>query len=216
MKLIFSFSTFLIMSLTSFSQKTDLKDVRARLNKIYYEDQTERMHLPEIQDKFGINSSQLKQFLKKVGAKDSLNLIQIDDILNNYGWLSAIDVGDTASMTIFLVIQHSNLANRLKYLPVMRDAVKKGKAKAKHLALLEDRVALEQGKKQIYGSQIGFNIIDSTNYVLPLEDPENVDKRRSAVGLEPIAEYVAYWDIIWNIQDYMRHEKSSTNTPHKN
>jgi hypothetical protein len=211
MKFIFSFSTLLIMSLTSFSQKNDVNDVKTRLNKIYYEDQSERIHIPEIQGQFGINSSELKEFLKKMGIKDSLNLMQIDDILNNYGWLSAIDVGDTASMTIFLVIQHSNLVNRLKYLPIMRDAVKKGKAKPKHLALLEDRVALEQGRKQIYGSQIGFNVIDSTNYVLPLEDPENVDKRRNAVGLEPIAEYVAYWNIIWNIQDYMRHEKGHPN-----
>ncbi len=210
MKLKSLFLIFLIVSLTSFSQKTDLKDVKARLNKIYFEDQTERIHIPEIRDQFGINSSELIQFLKKIEAKDSLNLIQVDDILNNYGWLSAIEVGDTASMTIFLVVQHSNLTNRSKYLPIMRDAVKRGKAKPKHLALLEDRVALEQGKKQIYGSQIGFNIIDSTNYVLPLEDPENVDKRRSAVGLEPIAEYVAFWNIIWNVQDYMRHEKAST------
>ncbi len=37
----------------------------------------------------------------------------------------------------------------------MREAVKKGNANSSSLALLEDRVALRKGEKQIYGSQIG-------------------------------------------------------------
>jgi hypothetical protein len=32
-------------------------------------------------------------------------------------------------------------------------------------------------------------------YVRPLEDPDHVDKRRTEVGLEPIAEYASQWQI---------------------
>lgn len=39
----------------------------------------------------------------------------------------------------------------------MREAVEKNNARASSLALLEDRVAMRKGGKQIYGSQIKRN-----------------------------------------------------------
>ena len=68
-----------------------------------------------------------------------------------------------------MVIQHADLKTQQKYLPIMRDAVSKGKANVGSLALLEDRVALGMGKSQIYGSQI---MQDATGkYLQPLIDP---------------------------------------------
>ena len=40
------------------------------------------------------------------------------------------------------------------YLPVMREAVAEGKARAHELAMFEDRVAVNHGRPQIYGSQV--------------------------------------------------------------
>jgi hypothetical protein len=86
---------------------------------------------------------------------------------------------------------------------MMRDAVKKGNAQGGSLALLEDRVALRQGKKQIYGSQIGSSEIQ-LYHVLPMEDPDNVDKRRAEVGLSPLADYVIHWQIKWDVEQYKK------------
>lgn len=72
----------------------------------------------------------------------------------------------------------------------MRTAVKEGKTQADWLALLEDRVALGEGKKQLYGSQLFWDKVAKKSYVAPLEDPDNVDSRRKSVGLEPMAEYL--------------------------
>ena len=85
---------------------------------------------------------------------------------------------------------------------MMRAAVAKGDAEPADLALLEDRVALGEGKRQIYGSQIGRDPDTGEFYVSPLEDPDHVDERRRAVGLEPIADYVSNWDIIWDVKAY--------------
>ncbi len=41
-------------------------------------------------------------------------------------------------------------------------------------------------------------------YVSPFEDPDNVDKRRAAVGLQPLAEYVYQWQIKWDIEQYKK------------
>lgn len=83
----------------------------------------------------------------------------------------------------------------------MRAAVKEGKARASSLALLEDRVALGEGRPQIYGSQV---IRDHTHggryYVRPLVDPDKVDERRAAVGLGLLKDYVKKWDIVWDVE----------------
>ena len=86
----------------------------------------------------------------------------------------------------------------------MREAVKNGKAQGSSLALLEDRVAIGQGKRQIYGSQIGRDIQTLEYYVLPLEDPDNVDKRRAEVGLGPLADYVRNWNMTWDPEQYKK------------
>ena len=84
----------------------------------------------------------------------------------------------------------------------MREAVNKGNANASSLALLEDRVALGQGKRQIYGSQVHTDRETKEMYVAPLVDPENVDKRRAEVGLGPLADYVGHWDLVWDVEKH--------------
>ena len=76
----------------------------------------------------------------------------------------------------------------------MRAAVKRGNALPQNLALLEDRVLTNQGKKQIYGSQVS---IDSTGQktFFPIIDEANVNKRRASVGLGPIEDYAKYFGI---------------------
>jgi hypothetical protein len=86
---------------------------------------------------------------------------------------------------------------------MMREAVKNKKARASSLALLEDRVNLREGRKQIYGSQIG-TFKDGKYYVQPLEDPDNVDKRRAEVGLGPLNEYTQHWHFNWDAAAYKK------------
>jgi len=98
--------------------------------------------------------------------------------LDERGWLGLKVIGNQGNSTLFLVIQHSDLETQLKYLPMMREAVKLGNTRASSLALLEDRVALRQGKRQIYGSQIGRDQETGEYYVSPLIEPEKVNERR--------------------------------------
>lgn len=180
------------------------KPLMHKLDSIYEEDQGTRIKMNEIGEKYGWSSPQMDSLWKITNLKDSLNLIEITYILDTRGWLGADVVGRKGNSTLFLVIQHSDQKTQEKYLPMMREAVAKGNALASSLALLEDRVALGQGKKQIYGSQIGFFQASGENYVLPLEDPDNVDKRRAEVGLNSLQEYVSYWGMTWNAEEYKK------------
>ena len=180
------------------------KPLVAELDSIYTEDQKYRLQIDEIEKKYGWESNQMKAHWKIINEKDSVNLIKIKSLLDKYGWLGTDVIGEQGNSTMFLVIQHSDIATQDKYLPMMREAVKNGKAKGSSLALLEDRVALRKGKKQIYGSQIGRDNDTKLYYVSPLEDPDNVDKRRAKVGLEPLADYVNYWQIKWDVEQYKK------------
>ncbi len=172
------------------------------LDTIYKEDQTYRKQIKGIEEKYGRESKEMKTHWKLIVEKDSINLIKVQKILDEHGWLGTDLIGSQGNSTLFLVIQHSPLDVQEKYLPMMRNAVKKGNARANSLALLEDRVALRKGERQIYGSQIGRDQVTGEYYVSPLIDPDNVDKRRSEVGLGKLEDYVSHWNITWNVENY--------------
>lgn len=180
------------------------KPLQKELIEIFKEDQDIRNKYVVAQKTYGYESKEVDSLGKIMLLKDSLNLIKIVKILDEKGWVGKDKVGQQANTTLFLVIQHSDLKVQQKYLPMMREAVKKGNADAVSLALLEDRIALREGRKQIYGSQIGTNPVTKTKYVLPLEDPDNVDKRRIEVGLGTLADYVKNWNITWNVEQYKK------------
>lgn len=180
------------------------KPLVVTLDSIYIEDQKYRLQIDEIEKKYGLKSKEMKDHWKIINEKDSINLIKVKTILDKYGWLGVGVVGEQGNSTLFLVIQHSNQTTQEKYLPMMREAVKNGKAQGSDLALLEDRVAIGQGKRQIFGSQIGRDPETKVYYVSPLEDPYNVDMRRAEVGLEPLASYVNRWQIKWDVEQYKK------------
>ena len=182
------------------AEKNSDKPLVAILDSIYTEDQKYRRQIDKIEEKYGRDSEEMKAHWRLINEKDSINLIKIKKIQDERGWLGADIIGGQGNSTLFLVIQHSDLETQLKYLPMMREAVKNGNANASSLALLEDRVALRQGKRQIYGSQIGRDQETGEYFVSPLIDPENVDKRRAEVGLGTLAEYVNHWGMTWDIE----------------
>lgn len=180
------------------------KPLVALLDSIYEEDQKYRQQLAVIEEKYGWESEEMKSLWKIIHEKDSLNQQNVKKILDERGWLGPDVIGHQGNQTLFLVIQHAEIETQEKYLPMMRDAVKKGNAKAASLALLEDRVALRKGNMQIYGSQVGRDQETGEYYVLPLADPDNVDKRRAEVGLEPLQSYLSNWGLTWNVENYKK------------
>jgi hypothetical protein len=180
------------------------KPLQKELLQIFKEDQSVRFAYIEAQNKYGFKSQPVDSLSKVVMHIDSVNLKKVKAILDQYGWVGPKVVGGQASQALFLVIQHSDLASQQKYLPLMREAVKRGDAMGSALALLEDRVALGEGRKQTYGSQIGRDEKSGKFYVLPLEDPDHVDERREKVGLGKLADYVKRWDIEWNVEEYKK------------
>jgi hypothetical protein len=167
------------------------------LNDVYQKDQECRQLVYSATEKYGIRSSQIKDLGKKMDKVDSLNLIVVKSIIKKYGWLSEKMVGSTGNTALFLVIQHAPEKDQEHFLPMMRKAVQDSAASKQDLAKLEDRVAVDQGRKQTYGTQVGMDEKTGKYYVFPIENPKEVDKRRAALGMIPIAAYLSQWQIEW-------------------
>ena len=57
---------------------------------------------------------------------------------------------------------------------------------------MKDRILMDKGKPQIFGSQI------KNGKLYDLEAPETVNERRQEMGLEPIEDYLNRYDITFN------------------
>jgi hypothetical protein len=174
------------------------KPLSLQLDSIFEDDQKYRLQIDSITKIYGSKSKEANALWKTIIKKDSVNLIKVTSILDKYGWLGADVIGRKGNSTLFLVIQHSNLKTQEKYKPMMEEAVKKGNAAASSYALLVDRVEMSNGRPQIYGSQVRGNIVDGYK-VYPIIDEINVNKRRAEVGLQPLEEYLKYFNIAYEL-----------------
>lgn len=184
------------------SVSLDLKtkaSLKSELDSIFTMDQKYRLMMDSVANRFGQESKQMKELWKITDEIDSKNLDRVTHILDKYGWLGPDEIGGKASSTLWVVVQHADQKTQEKYLPMMREAVSRGKARGSSLALLEDRVALRQGKKQIYGTQVGTDSETGNHYIMPIEDEPNVNKRRKAVELPPLEVYAKQWNIEYTL-----------------
>lgn len=151
-----------------------------------------------------IDDSKPEESKKYWNIKDSLNsenLQKLDSILINFGWPKISEVGNKANLTAFLIVQHSNLYSQKKYFPLLKEAVKKNEALKKHLALLIDIIRIQENKKQIYGTQVNYDL-SINKYVFNYKEtrnPKRINKRRVRMELPPIEEYLKTWDIEWSL-----------------
>ena len=170
-------------------EAASIASIRAELETMRETDQAHRLEIVELEKKHGRNSAEVKDAWSKQSAIDAQNIRRLEEIIAQYGWPGRKQFGDKAASAAFLIVQHSALSYQKKYLPLARDAAAKGDLWASSLALLEDRVRLREGQKQLYGSQVTRNNADEWE-PLPLEDEERIDSLRASVGLGPLSEYL--------------------------
>jgi hypothetical protein len=156
------------------------------LDTIYIKDQKYRTMIDSIEFKYGLHSSERADLFKQMAYSDSVNLAKVEIAMSKYGWLGDDVVGEKGNKTVWLVIQHADLHTQLRYLPLLRRSVKKGHSKPYYMALMEDRVLVYQGKKQVYGSQFEQDPATGKYRICPIQDEHFVNERRKSVGLPPL------------------------------
>lgn len=121
---------------------------------------------------------------------DGENLPWLKEVTATRGWPGASLVGTDGAHAAWLLAQHADAdpAFQRQCLGLIGAAVEAGEASLLEYAYLTDRVLLAEGRPQVYGTQVTRQ--DGTWVARDLRDPELVDERRAAAGLEPLAEYL--------------------------
>jgi hypothetical protein len=120
---------------------------------------------------------------------DRANTAWLAKLTARRGWPGRTLVGKDGAQAAWLLAQHADPESQPAFLNLMRVAISAGEASATDLAYLEDRVRMHAGRPQLYGTQF----INDPQGLRPwaIDDPENLDQRRSSVGLGPFADYEA-------------------------
>lgn len=126
-----------------------------------------------------------------VEAVDADNLPWLKELIAGTGWPGRSLVGEDGAHAAWLLAQHADRdpAFQRACLTLMTEAAGRGEASRAELAYLTDRVLLAEGQPQEYGTQMAGR--DGRWQPRKLRNPGTVDQRRAAVGLGPIAGYIA-------------------------
>lgn len=176
--------------LASSTLAQSISEVRAELIQMLQLDQGGREEITRIREQFGNTSPEMDSAWEKQTSIDKRNMSRLEGIIAHFGWPGISTFGQEAATAAFLILQHSDLEQQKKYLPNFRTAVEAGEARSSSYALLYDRVLMGEGKKQLYGSQLRLNEESGGYYLWPIDDDANVDQRRVALDMPPLAEYL--------------------------
>ncbi|MBX7096254.1 MAG: hypothetical protein K1X89_00960 [Myxococcaceae bacterium] len=127
-----------------------------------------------------------------VSRFDARNAARLREILDQQGWPTADQVGEDGAEAAWILALHlaSDAPLMQRCLTLLESAVKRGVAPPEHLARLTDKVLLQQGKPQRYGSQLDFLPDGGTTPAAPIEAPELLESRRRALKLVPYPAYL--------------------------
>ena len=115
---------------------------------------------------------------------------QMKRIVNKYGWPTRKLVGKRASNFAWLLVQHAD--NDVKFqefcLKLIKEAGGNDAITKRQIAFLTDRVLVNKGEPQIYGTQF---YVDKSGKIIPrpIFDSLHLDNRRKIIGLESFKEY---------------------------
>jgi hypothetical protein len=132
-------------------------------------------------------------FIKRMNEEDRAREKRLSAIIDGKGWPAISMVGDQAANSAWLMAQHGTQAFLERCLPLMQAAADKLEMSPADLALSVDRVRMNAGQPQVYGSQLEWGK-DGKYELYPIEDREHVDARRIAMGLEPLADYLKHFE----------------------
>lgn len=161
------------------------------LDSMVKEDQKWRGLLRQLHN-HEIDSLDQKFISRNLQRTDSLNYFLLKDIFNEHGYLGTKEIGEEGTHNYWLLVQHQDKhpTFQLQVLDKMKSHAENGNMNFFDYTYLVDRVKVNTGQLQVYGTQMTFNA-DSSSYIpKPVIDSEHLNERRKQAGLPTIEEYI--------------------------
>ena len=172
----------LCIALAANAQVVDEK-LRAELLEMRDRDQKARSDCNK-----GTTHERMKCYASMSESVDKPNMKRLNEIYNSIGFPDAQRVGKDGVHAYYLILQHSSdIVLKQKSLPGITKAFEEKHLSPSDYANFTDRLLVNQGKPQVYGTNFDFK--DNKLVMSKTEDLKNLDERRKKIGLMPIAEY---------------------------
>jgi hypothetical protein len=138
--------------------------------------------------------------IARMNMVDSTNLEWLKATVAEFGWPGHSMVGREASHYTFLIAQHAvqDTAFQATVLGLMEHGIGKNEVDGQDLALLADRVAIQRGELQRFGTQARME--NRRTMFLPILDSAGVNDRRASIGLPTLEVYARFLDSLYNGQ----------------
>jgi hypothetical protein len=192
-----SFTTFLILLFVYLNAPCQSKintNLQNQIKAMFKEDQKWRIESENLNS--GKKSAYAEAVINRnMAIADSMNMIKAKLIISKYGFPGFDLVGDFSD-DFWAIVQHcdDDVQFQQQVLNLLSKQVLIHNASGEKYALLQDRVLVNTGKKQLYGTQVRYNPKTKSAKPLPIADSTNVDNRRKAVGLSPLKDYLKLFD----------------------
>lgn len=158
-----------------------------------YEDSSVRSYSHVIAQNYGTHSRQMDSLDEAMAAIDNKHNPMLKKIVNDLkSYPDYTIVGVRGARMFWVLVQHqdNDTTFQKEVLQLMKYAVDYNQASAVDYAYLVDRIRVNTGQKQLYGSQF-MNNADTTALIpKPLEDSLNVNSRRAEMGMGTIEKYL--------------------------
>ncbi len=131
-------------------------------------------------------------FFERKDQAQAQNAIRCKEIFAKIGYPSEPLVGQDASRAFWLLVQHADADPTFQeqVAIAMKPVVLQGHAQPNDLAMLTDRVRINTNRLQVFGSQVTYDMDICKAMPKPTENPQEVDQRRTQVGLIPLWQYM--------------------------
>jgi hypothetical protein len=145
----------------------------------------------KLRDKLIQNGELFNGYNAEMEALHNRNAQILNEIIGKIGYPTIEKVGEAANEAAWLVIQHSIGQPEFmrKCSVLLEKAVAENQANPQQLAYLSDRIAVFEGRLQLYGTQFDW---DENGEMSPnrFDNAEKVNQRRKAVGLNSLEEQI--------------------------
>lgn len=168
---------------------TDIAEALASRRDV---DQWLRTVVQQVAAESGMDSDLYRNARETLKRIDAENCSYVESVLQQHGWVRSSVFGRSAAFNAWLLVQHCDARPdfQLQALELMEVAVRDGDARAQDLALLTDRVYVNAGRQQLYGSQ--GRCTNGSWVPLSIAVDSEVEDRRASVGLQSLQDYASH------------------------
>lgn len=178
-----------------FDRRDPVRSIQRKIADLWQQDQAGRSAYLTLQteDRKGAQFWAARLSVANATRTDETSKRFIETVLEDYEWIDSGRFGQVYADHAWILVQHADdyPEFQAEVLDRMRPLIESGGVRPKHYAYLYDRVAVNTGRLQLYGTQPIWECKDGRLELAPLEDPENVDARRSAMGMGSVENALA-------------------------